>query len=322
MALAGDPVDERADAGADRVDGRQPDLRRPRRGSASPLVSSSAAVLMAMPTAVMSGLVSRAASEVASMHSRRSAADGGVTPRMSCASARGREQARPAARRAGARASHRRRRGGTASPGPRRSASGPRRRAHPFDRAGDEVGDTASIATPRRRSARRSGRWRRIRLHAAPRISFSSASAVYFLPIEQSVPTVRSRLPLRFPFRSRRRSDGARRGAARRASCRRGDRRNVAEPVVQAARHVHAGVDRLDDRRDPVLRQNAAGVDGADDHRAAPAAAPGRRHVGEAGIGLAAGQAQLSDAPLAPPVDDAVGGLGGERVGTSPRKRR
>ncbi len=41
----------------------------------------------------------------------------------------------------------------------------------------------------------------------------------------------------------------------------------------------------------------------------------GDRHVGKAAIGLAAGQAQLADAPFAPPVDDAVGRLGRELVG-------
>ena len=47
------------------------------------------------------------------------------------------------------------------------------------------------------------------------------------------------------------------------------DRGNGAEPDVQAARHIQAGLDRLDDRRDPVLRQHAAGIDGADHQRPA-----------------------------------------------------
>ncbi len=39
---------------------------------------------------------------------------------------------------------------------------------------------------------------RKVAFMPRARISFSSASAVYFLPQEQSVPTVRTRLPLRF----------------------------------------------------------------------------------------------------------------------------
>ena len=85
---------------------------------------------------------------------------------------------------------------------------------------------------------------------------------------------------------------------------------------MQAARDVDAGLDRRDDRRDPVLRQHAAGIDGADDEGLRAGRARLRDvHVGQAGVGLAAGKPQLADAPFAPPVDDAVGGLGGERVG-------
>ena len=64
-----------------------------------------------------------------------------------------------------------------------------------------------------------------------------------------------------------------------------------------------------------MVGQHATRVDGADNHRPrAGGGGGGRIHFRQAGIGLAAGQPPLTDAPLAAPVDDAEAGLCGQRV--------
>ena len=225
-----------------------------------------------------------------------------------------------------ARASRRRRRGGTASPGPRSRSQWSRRRRgrEPFDRAGDEIRHhrvDRDAAAGDKHAGLAGGA--EIRLEAARASSrFSSASAVYFLPTEQSVPTVSRRLPGRLvplpvaksrsawrtscsvpaAARSRPRAiAGIGRGAACRPLARsmpaRAPRRATA---TQCSRQDAAGDWRR--RRSPSCARRAA-------------AASAIVMSGSPQIGLAARQAQLADAPVAPPVDDAVGGLGGELVG-------
>ena len=94
-----------------------------------------------------------------------------------------------------------------------------------------------------------------------------------------------------------------------------GDLRNVLEPLVEPGRDVHSRLERGDDRPRPMVRQHATGVDDADDHRVGAACPPLLdRDVLEAEVCLAAGQAQLPDAPVPAPVDDARRGLGGKLV--------
>ena len=86
------------------------------------------------------------------------------------------------------------------------------------------------------------------------RISFSIASAVYFLPTAQSVPTVSRRLPLRLrPVPGMNDSAGWRTSIRRRPRARGGggNLRHAGERFVQARGDVEAGVERRDDRRQP-----------------------------------------------------------------------
>ena len=74
--------------------------------------------------------------------------------------------------------------------------------------------------------------------------------------------------------------------------------------------------DRLDDVGHPVRRQHAAGIGDADQQGARAGRGTGLdRELGQGDIGLAPGQAELADAGFGAPVDDALGGLGGELVG-------
>ena len=88
-----------------------------------------------------------------------------------------------------------------------------------------------------------------------------------------------------------------------------------AEPLVQAGRNIEAGVECGDDLTDPVIGQHAAGIGDANHHGLRPLGGRiGDADVGQTGIGLAALQPQLTDAPLRPPVDDALRGLGSQLV--------
>src|SRR5205814_10006238 len=91
--------------------------------------------------------------------------------------------------------------------------------------------------------------------------------------------------------------------------------RNVGEPMVQAARQVHAELERPDEQALPALSQDAAPRCRTDDD----CLDPGRggfldRHVGELQIGLAARHPELPEADLRPPERDPGRGLGGELV--------
>ena len=91
-----------------------------------------------------------------------------------------------------------------------------------------------------------------------------------------------------------------------------GDRRQA---HVQAGGDVETGFKRLADRIDPVFGQNAARVDHADNESLGAGGNRVRdRHIGNSEIGAAVLKAQLAEAPVRPPVDDALGGLGAELV--------
>ena len=132
----------------------------------------------------------------------------------------------------------------------------------------------------------------------------SSASAVYFLPSAQSVPTVSRRLPLRLRpvatgmFGGGWRTSMSRRPSRSAAALSSGER---AEPPVHAGDEVEARFEALEQARDPVRLEDAARVRDADDERAratrmrlarrqlrqagrhrAPRAARTRRHRGHA----------------------------------------
>src|SRR5512144_2391915 len=78
---------------------------------------------------------------------------------------------------------------------------------------------------------------------------------------------------------------------------------DVGETVVQAARQIEAGLESPGEDVGPALRDEAAGVGDADDHRAcALCRAFLRGDLGQVQAGAAAGKPDLSDAPVAPPL--------------------
>ena len=151
------------------------------------------------------------------------------------------------------------------------------------------------------------------------RISFSSASAVYILPMEQSVPTVSMRLPLRFlPVPTAKSRVGWRTSNRLRPSLRARlrQRRHIHQPLVQAAGQIHAHLQRLLQHAGPVLADQAASVGNADDDCFHPCRLRLLQgHVRQLEVGLAAGHPQLADAPFRPPIGDALGGLGRQLIG-------
>ena len=171
--------------------------------------------------------------------------------------ARGRRRTRRAGCRAAGRATRRHRPGEGASPGPRSrpndrgAASGLSISAAPA--AKSET--TASIGMPP--PAIMIPVWPVARKSAstpAPLNARAIASAVYFLPSAQSVPTVSSRLPLRFrPGRDRdvrrRRPDVDQPPA--RVARRRSEARECRRARMHAADDVEAGLERLERGREP-----------------------------------------------------------------------
>ena len=131
--------------------------------------------------------------------------------------------------------------------------------AHSHSTAPETKSDTtASIETPS--PAMKMPVWpvaRKSALRPRARISFSSASAVNILPIEQSVPTVSSRLPGRLLAGADRRIRGV--GWRTSASWRPSraavvaQHRDVGQPVVQAARQIHAELERPHEQALPAL---------------------------------------------------------------------
>ena len=76
---------------------------------------------------------------------------------------------------------------------------------------------------------------------------------------------------------------------------------------MQAAGDIHAAVQCTDDGIDPVLRHEAAGVGNRNDQRLGTFRHRFIQcHVRQCSIRLAARQSQLADAPLGPPIGDAV----------------
>ena len=192
----------------------------------------------------------------------------------------------------------RRRTGGTASPGPRPRPSGPASSAGDSHSTAPEMksATTASMATPR--PEMKIPVWPVARKSAlSPRalISRSSASAVYFLPTEQSVPTVSSRLPGRLcPCRWR--SGGGVAHVEELRPCRSAASRDLR---LRAEADVQARSRRPSRPRAP-RRSRAVQCSGSTPPALATptisvlapaAAASAMRHVGEAEIGLAARQA-------------------------------
>ena len=151
------------------------------------------------------------------------------------------------------------------------------------------------------------------------RISRSMASAVYILPTEQSVPTARQRRPraalaVGDRVAVRRHAHVVELAAVRH---RRGDElRLVAQQVVQAGGEVEPGAERLGQHADPGRRDHPAAVGDADHQRPrAGGGGLGDGHVGQAQVGVAARQAELADRRVGPPVADALGDLGRQRIG-------
>ena len=84
---------------------------------------------------------------------------------------------------------------------------------------------------------------------------------------------------------------------------------------MHAARDIQTRFQGLDDMTVPCFREHTAGVHGADDER--PGAAMrglGNREFGNAEIGPATGKPHLSRDSFRAPVDDALSGLGRQRV--------
>ena len=84
---------------------------------------------------------------------------------------------------------------------------------------------------------------------------------------------------------------------------------------MQAGGDIHAGLDCLDDFGNPMVRQYAACIHNAD-HKCA-CACGGRFidcHICQTGVGLAAVEAHLTDAPVRAPVDNTLCGLGRQLV--------
>jgi hypothetical protein len=86
---------------------------------------------------------------------------------------------------------------------------------------------------------------------------------------------------------------------------------------------MQAGFNGLDNACHPMIGQYAAGIDRTDHQRlGALVRTLGNAHVRQAGIGLAALQANLANAPVRAPVDDADGGLGREGVRNITEKKQ
>jgi hypothetical protein len=95
-----------------------------------------------------------------------------------------------------------------------------------------------------------------------------------------------------------------------------GDLRHRSQALVQSGRHVEAGIERLHDRSHPVVGKHAAGIDHADHHGLRTSLDALRQiHVGDAAVGLAARQPELTQTPLGAPVDDALRHLGRKLIG-------
>ena len=145
-------------------------------------------------------------------------------------------------------------------------------------------------------------------------ISFSSASVVYILPTEQSVPTASRRLPGRLaPVPTSNSRVGWRTSKSWRPSRRAASLsfRDIGRAAMQAAGEIHAQLQRLDQGLGPTAADHAAAIGDADDDRLHPRGLGLLQgHVRDFQIGLAARQAQLARAPIGAPVNDALGRLG------------
>ena len=96
---------------------------------------------------------------------------------------------------------------------------------------------------------------------------------------------------------------------------RRAEVREAPEPRVQTAGHVEAAFNRLDEDGHPGFRQHAPGPHRPDHERLRPPRGALRDgQVRQAMVGPAPRQAELAETPFPPPVDDALSGLGRERV--------
>ena len=229
--------------------------------------------------------------------------------RFPCASGRGRRRTRRAGCRAAGRAKRRRSPDDTAIPGLRsRPSDRPAASGLIISAAPERKSDTtASIGMPlpaimmpvcpvARKSAARPRSWK----------ARASASAVYFLPSAQSVPTVSSRLPLRLrpePIGNarRRRADVDQRPSA--ALRRLADGGNARQPDMHPADDVEPGLDRLDQRRNPRgaescrlrWRRRSPAIS-----RPACSASAGVM-AGSPVVTVASGKRELADAPLSLP---------------------
>ena len=146
----------------------------------------------------------------------------------------------------------------------------------------------------------------------------SRASAAYFFPTAQSVPTVSNRLPERLRPEPVGNLRGGTRTSSRRRPWRSAAARNAAKPARGVCRPLATSMPRSTAstrRGHPRLRQHAPRTDGAKDERPrTPGGGLRHGHVRQAMVRTATRQPKLSEAAPRPPIDDALPGFRGERV--------